>query len=51
MEADTRRTRAGRPFVFTSLKTGEGAESVADFIVSRGGLPPAKPEVQVKGST
>src|SRR5438067_489109 len=38
MESDTRRMRAGRPFVFTNLKTGDGAAYVADFIVRMGGL-------------
>src|SRR5438067_6717777 len=38
MEADTKRMRAGRPFVFTNLKTGDGAAYVADFIVRMGGL-------------
>jgi urease accessory protein len=38
MEADTRRMRGTRPFVFTNLKTGEGATFVADFITRMGGL-------------
>jgi urease accessory protein len=38
MEADTRRMRVTRPFVFTNLKTGDGAAFVADFIVHMGGL-------------
>jgi urease accessory protein len=38
MEADTRRMRGSAPFVFTNLKTGEGAEAVADFISATGGL-------------
>src|SRR4051812_19122296 len=38
MEADTRRMRGARPFVFTNLKTGEGAAYVADFIARTGGL-------------
>jgi urease accessory protein len=38
MEADTKRMRGARPFVFTNLKTGDGAASVADFITRMGGL-------------
>ena len=39
MEADTRRMRGLRPFVFTNLRTGEGVERVVDFIIEAGGLP------------
>src|ERR1700756_986197 len=38
MEADTRRMRLNRPFVFTNLKSGEGIEQIANFIVANGGL-------------
>jgi urease accessory protein len=38
MEADTRRMRGDRPFVFTNLKTGEGAAAVAAFVERAGGL-------------
>jgi urease accessory protein len=38
MESDTRRMRGTRPFVFTNLKTGDGAAFVADFITRAGGL-------------
>jgi urease accessory protein len=38
MERDTRRMRGERPFVFTNLKTGEGAAAVARFVEQRGGL-------------
>ena len=38
MEADTVRMRATRPFVFTNLKSGEGVEQIADFIIEHGGL-------------
>src|SRR5262245_52820785 len=40
MEADTRRMRHTRPFVFTNLKSGDGVECVAAFIVVKGGLEP-----------
>jgi len=38
MEADTLRMRGKRPFVFSNLKTGEGVEPIANFIVEKGGL-------------
>ena len=38
MDRDTRRMRGDRPFVFTNLKTGEGAAEVAAFIERHGGL-------------
>jgi urease accessory protein len=38
MEADTVRMRPNRPFVFTNLKSGEGVEQIAAFIIERGGL-------------
>jgi urease accessory protein len=40
MEADSRRMRQLRPFVFSNLKSGEGVEQIARFIVDRGGLTP-----------
>jgi urease accessory protein len=38
MESDTRRMRGERPFVFTNLKTGDGAAKVASFVETQGGL-------------
>jgi len=38
MERDTLRMRGERPFVFTNLRSGDGAERVASFIEERGGL-------------
>ena len=38
MEEDTLRMRANRAFVFTNLKSGEGVEQIASFIVRKGGL-------------
>ena len=38
MESDTRRMRGARPFVFTNLKTGDGAAAVAQFVERSGGL-------------
>ncbi|HXI56300.1 MAG TPA: urease accessory protein UreG [Polyangia bacterium] len=36
MDRDARRMRGQRPFVFTNLKTREGIEPIADFVVKRG---------------
>jgi len=36
MARDARRMRGDRPFVFTNLKTGAGADAVVRFIVERG---------------
>jgi urease accessory protein len=38
MEKDTRRMRGERPFVFTNLKSGEGAAEVSRFVERQGGL-------------
>src|SRR5438477_3129459 len=38
MERDSRRMRGERPFVFTNLKTGEGAAVVSAFVERQGGL-------------
>ncbi|HEV2302614.1 MAG TPA: urease accessory protein UreG [Stellaceae bacterium] len=38
MERDARKMRGARPFLFTNLKTGEGAGRVAEFIAEAGGL-------------
>ena len=40
MEADTVRMRGSRPFVFSNLKSGQGVEQVAQFILEQGGLAP-----------
>jgi urease accessory protein len=36
MARDARRMRGDRPFVFTNLKTGAGADAVVRFVVERG---------------
>jgi urease accessory protein len=38
MEADALRMRAKRPFIFTNLKSGEGVDQIASFVVEKGGL-------------
>ena len=39
MERDTLRMRKGKPFVFTKLKDGQGAQTIIDFIIEHGMLP------------
>ena len=36
MDRDARKMRGERPFIFTNLKTREGIEPIADFVVKRG---------------
>jgi urease accessory protein len=38
METDARKMRGERPFVFTNLKSGEGVDRIASFLVETGGL-------------
>jgi urease accessory protein len=38
MRQDAQRMRGERPFMFTNLKTGEGAPAVAEFVERAGGL-------------
>lgn len=38
MEADTKRQRGLRPFVFTNMRTGTGLDVVAAFVQNSGGL-------------
>jgi urease accessory protein len=38
METDTLRMRGKRPFVFTNLKSGEGVDRIASFLIEEGGL-------------
>ncbi len=38
MERDAKKMRGERPFVFTNLKTGQGLDSVVDFIIKEGML-------------
>ena len=43
MDRDARRMRGERPFVFTNLKTGLGADAVVRFVVERGMVTLASP--------
>jgi urease accessory protein len=38
MGADAQRMRRERPFIFTNLKSGEGVDQVASFLIEKGGL-------------
>jgi urease accessory protein len=38
MEADARRMRLDRPFIFTNLKNGEGVDHIESFVIEQGGL-------------
>jgi urease accessory protein len=38
MEVDARRMRGTRPFVFTNLKSGDGVDHIATFVIEQGGL-------------
>ena len=43
MDADTKRMRGERPYVFSNMKTGEGLQTIMNFIARRGGLPVRAP--------
>jgi urease accessory protein len=38
MRRDTERMRGSRPFVLTNLRSGEGVDTIAQFIQDKGGL-------------
>jgi urease accessory protein len=38
MAADARRMRGARPFTFANLKSGEGVDEIAGFVIEKGGL-------------
>ena len=44
MEADTLTMRGKRPFVFSNLKSGEGVETITNFIIEKGGLAKKQPK-------
>jgi urease accessory protein len=43
MDADTKRMRGERPYVFSNMKTGAGLQTIMNFIAKRGGLPVRAP--------
>ena len=43
MDADTKRMRGERPYVFTNMKTKQGLQPIMNFIAKRGGLPVRSP--------
>ena len=43
MDADTKRMRGERPFVFSNMKTKQGLQPIMNFIAKRGGLPMRAP--------
>ncbi len=43
MDSDTKRMRGERPYVFSNMKTGEGLQTIMNFIAKRGGLPVRAP--------
>ena len=38
MEADTKKMRGDKPYVFTNLKEGKGLEEIANFVITQGML-------------
>ena len=38
MESDARRMRSTRPFIFSNLKSGQGVDEIAGFLLKKGGL-------------
>ncbi len=43
MDADTKRMRGERPYVFSNMKTKQGLQPIMNFIAKRGGLPMRPP--------
>lgn len=43
MDRDARRMRGDKPFVFTSIRRGEGLDAVKEFVIHHGLLRPAAP--------
>lgn len=43
MDADTRRMRGERPYVFTNMKTRDGLDTILAFLEEKGGLAPSRP--------
>lgn len=38
MDADSKRMRGERPYLFSNLKKGEGVQKIIDFILDAGGV-------------
>jgi urease accessory protein len=38
MQVDAEKARAGRPFVFTDLKSGRGVDEIVSYLTETGGL-------------
>ena len=38
MRADALKMRVRRPFIFTNLKSGDGVDQIASFVIDKGGL-------------
>jgi urease accessory protein len=51
MEADTKRMRGVRPYVFASLRHGEGVAAIAAFIEKKGGLIEGRAPLTVQASS
>ncbi|MEO5768845.1 MAG: urease accessory protein UreG, partial [Polyangia bacterium] len=43
MDRDARRMRGDKPFVFTSIRRGEGLDAVKEFVIHHGLLRPSAP--------
>jgi urease accessory protein len=43
MESDSRRMRGTRPFIFSNLKSRQGVNEIAEFILEKGGLAASSP--------
>src|SRR5262249_26267146 len=43
MKSDTLKMRGQRPFVFTNLRSGVGVDTIASFVIQKGGLAKSGP--------
>ena len=48
MDRDARRMRGDKPFVFTSIRAGEGVPAVAEFVIRHGLLRTAQPKAETR---
>jgi urease accessory protein UreG len=49
MKADTLKMRGQRPFVFTNLRSGVGFDTIASFVIQKGGLAKESDNLTKKG--